>query len=239
VAANVPPKLLFRDLVPEGVIEPELHRRFASIKSGSGTFRMNVALAELPDFRCRPGTRAQDHHGSGIIIGPTIDYLERAYLESRAHGWARKPVIEMLIPSTLDGTLAPPGKHVASLFVQHVAPHLPNGRSWDEAKREFADLVVDTVNEHAPNFRAAILGRQVLSPLDLERRFGLTGGNIFQGAMPLAQLFFMRPIPGWAGYRTPVPGLWLCGAATHPGGGVMGACGRNAAREILRDARRG
>jgi phytoene dehydrogenase-like protein len=238
VAANVPPKLLFRDLVPEGVIEPELHRRFVSIKSGSGTFRMNVALAELPDFRCRPGTRAQDHHGSGIIIGPTIDYLERAYLESRAHGWARKPVIEMLIPSTLDGTLAPPGKHVASLFVQHVAPHLPNGRSWDEAKREFADLVVDTVNEHAPNFRAAILGRQVLSPLDLERRFGLIDGDIFHGQLTLDQLFSARPVLGYADYRMPLPGVYLCGSGAHPGGGVTGVPGRNAAREIIRDFRR-
>jgi phytoene dehydrogenase-like protein len=238
VAANVPPKLLFRDLVPAGAVEDDIRRRFTGLKSGSGTFRMNVALSELPDFRCRPGKTAQDHHGSGIIIGPTIDYLERAYLDARAHGWSRRPVVEMLIPSTLDATLAPEGRHVASLFVQHVAPHLPDGRSWDDAKDQFADLVSDTVNEHAPNFKASVLGRQVLSPLDLERRFGLVDGDIFHGQLTLDQLFSARPVLGYADHRMPVPNLYLCGSGAHPGGGVTGLPGRNAALEIIRDFKR-
>ena len=238
VAANVPPKLLFRDLVPEGAVEPELRDRFVGLKSGSGTFRMNVALSELPDFRCRPGTEPQDHHGAGIVIGPTIDYLDRAYLDARSLGWSRQPVIEILIPSTLDPTLAPAGKHVASLFVQHVAPHLPNGRSWDDAKDEFADLVIDTVSGHAPNFGYSVISRQALSPLDLERRFGLVDGDIFHGQLTLDQLFSARPVLGHADYRMPVPGLYLCGAGAHPGGGVTGLPGRNAALGIIRDFRR-
>jgi phytoene dehydrogenase-like protein len=238
VAANVPPKLLFRDLVPPHALDADLHRRFTAIKSGSGTFRMNVALSELPDFLCRPGRVPQDHHGSGIIIGPTIDYLERAYLDARAHGWSRRPVVEMLIPSTLDATLAPVGQHVASLFVQHVAPQLPEGRSWDDAKHEFADLVIDTVDEHAPNFKASVLARQVLSPLDLERRFGLVDGDIFHGQLTLDQLFSARPLLGHADYRMPLPGLYLCGSGAHPGGGVTGLPGRNAAVEIVRDFKR-
>jgi len=238
VAANIPPKLLFRDFVPPGTVEPDLHRRFTSLKSGSGTFRMNVALSELPDFRCRPGKQFQDHHGSGIIIGPTLDYLDRAYLDARMHGWSREPVIEMLIPSTLDLTLAPPGKHVASLFVQHVAPHLPAGRSWDDAKEEFADLVIDTVGRYAPNFAASVIARQVLSPLDLERRFGLVDGDIFHGQLTLDQLYSGRPVLGHADYRMPVRSLYLCGSGSHPGGGVTGLPGRNAAIEIIGDLKR-
>ena len=239
VAANVPPKLLFRDLVPEGAVEPELAARFKALKSGSGTFRMNVALSELPDFLCRPGRQQQDHHGSGIVIGATIDYLDRAYTDARRHGWSREPVVEMLIPSTLDGSLAPPGCHVASLFVQHVAPHLPAGRSWDEAKAEVADLVIDTVARHAPNFKASVIGTQVLSPLDLERRFGMVDGDIFHGQLTLDQLFSARPVLGHADHRMPVPGLYLCGSGAHPGGGVTGLPGRNAAFAIIRDFKRG
>ena len=235
VAANVPPKLLFRDLVPASAVSADLRRRFLNLKSGSGTFRMNVALSELPDFRCLPGKTAGQHHASGIIIGPTIAYLEQAYLDARAHGWARKPVVEMLIASTLDAGLAPAGQHVASLFVQHVAPQLPDGRSWDAAKDEFADLVIDTVSEAAPNFRASVLGRQILSPLDLERRFGLVDGDIFHGQLTLDQLFSARPVLGHADYRMPVANLYLCGSGAHPGGGVTGVPGRNAAREIIRD----
>jgi phytoene dehydrogenase-like protein len=235
VAANVPPKLLFRDLVPEGAVDVDLRRRFVGIKSGSGAFRMNVALSELPDFACRPGRAVQDHHGSGIVIGPTLDYLERAYLDARVHGWSRQPVVEMLIPSVLDATLAPAGRHVASLFVQYVAPQLPGGRSWDDAKEEFADLAIDAVTSHAPNFRASVIGRQLLSPLDLERRFGLVDGDIFHGQLTLDQLYSARPVLGHAAYRMPVPGLYLCGAGAHPGGGVTGLPGRNAAVEIFRD----
>jgi phytoene dehydrogenase-like protein len=238
VAANVPPKLLFRDLVPEGAVDTELQRRFIGVKSGSAVFRMNVALSELPDFTCRPGKTVQDHHGSGIIIGPTVAYLERAWLDARAHGWSRQPVVEMLISSTLDQTLAPPGRHVASLFVQYAAPRLPGGRSWDDAREEFADLVIDTVAAHAPNFKASVIARQVLSPLDLERRFGLVDGDIFHGQLTLDQLFSARPVLGYAGYRMPVAGLYLCGAGAHPGGGVTGLPGRNAAFRIIRDLRK-
>jgi phytoene dehydrogenase-like protein len=237
VAANVPPKLLFRDLVPEGAAAPELRRRFLSLKSGSAVLRMNVALSELPDFTCRPGKDLQDHHGSGIVIGPTVDYLERAWLDARAHGWSRQPVVEMLIPSSLDTTLAPAGRHVASLFVQYAAPRLPDGRSWDDAREAFADLVIDTVTTHAPNFRASVIARQVLSPLDLERRFGLIDGDILHGQMRLDQLYSARPVLGHADYRMPVAGLYLCGAGAHPGGGVTGLPGRNSALEIIRDLR--
>jgi len=203
---------------------------------------MNVALSELPDFLCRPGKELQPHHGSGIVVGPTLAYLDRAFLDARRFGWSEEPVVEMLIPSTLDPGLAPPGRHVASLFVQHVAPHLPDGRSWDDAKEAFADVVVRTVTHHAPNFAASIVARQVLSPLDLERRFGLVDGDIFHGQLSLDQLFSLRPVLGHADYRMPLPGLYLCGSGAHPGGGVTGVPGHNAAREILRDfgrARRG
>lgn len=240
IAAAVPPKLLFSRLVPEGAVAPAIHRRLATLKSGSGTFRMNVALSELPDFTCRPNRNGTEHLGSGIVIGPTLDYLERAWLDARIEGWSREPVVEMLIPSTLDDTLAPPGRHVASLFVQHVAPHLPAPRSWaDPAEKErFADLVIDTVTRHAPNFRSAVLARQVLSPLDLEERFGMIDGDIFHGALSLDQLFALRPVLGHADYRMPLPGLYLCASGAHPGGGVTGVPGHNAAREIIRDFKR-
>ncbi len=237
VASNISPKLLFRSLVPDDAVAPELRARFTGIKTGSGTFRMNVALSELPDFTCRPGTRAQSHHGSGIVIGPTIDYLDRAFLDARLHGWSKAPVVEMLIPSTLDDSLAPPGHHVASLFVQHVAPRLPAGRNWADPSEAaaFADVVIDTVTAHAPNFRSSVIARQTLSPLDLEHRFGLVDGDIFHGQLSLDQLFSLRPVLGHADYRLPVKGLYLCGSGAHPGGGVTGAPGHNCAREILRD----
>jgi phytoene dehydrogenase-like protein len=237
IVANVGPKLLFRDLLPPDAVAPETLALFARIKTGSGTFRMNVALSELPSFTCLPGTNAQDHHGAGIIIGPDIGYFERAYDDARAGGWSRQPVVEMLIPSTLDDSLAPPGQHVASLFVQHVAPHLPAGRSWENAheKEAFADLVIDTVTKYAPNFERAVIAAQILSPLDLERRFGMVDGDIFHGALTLDQLFSARPRLGYADYRLPLEGLYLCGSGAHPGGGVTGAPGHNAAREIIRD----
>lgn len=237
VASNVPPKLLFRDLVAKDAVPANVRNRLAGMKTGSGTFRMNVALSELPDFSCRPGTALQDHHASGIIIGPSMSYLEKAYLDARTHGWSREPIVEMLIPSTLDDSLAPPGQHVASLFVQHVAPHLPGGRSWSDAseKDAFADLVIATVTRAAPNFKASVIARQVLSPLDLETRFGLVDGDIFHGQLSLDQLFSMRPVLGHADYRMPMTGLYLCGSGAHPGGGVTGVPGHNAAREIIRD----
>lgn len=240
IAAGVAPKLLFERLIPESAVEPDLRRHFVGMKTGSGTFRMNVALGELPDFTCLPGKHVQPHHGAGIVIGPTLDYLDRAYFDARLDGWSKEPVIEILIPSTIDDSLAPAGQHVASLFVQHVAPRLPGERSWEHAheKEVFADLVVDTVSRHAPNFKSSILARQTLSPLDLEHRFGLPDGDIFHGQLTLDQLFSARPVIGHADYRMPVSGLYLCGAGGHPGGGVSGVPGHNAAREIIRDVKR-
>jgi len=188
-----------------------------------------------------PGRTAEAHHGSGIILAPSLAYMERAYFDAKSEGWSRAPIVEVLIPSVVDTSLAPPGMHVASLFCQHVHPDLGAvrpGRTWDDARDEVADLMIATVNRHAPNFAASVVGRRALSPLDLEREFGLVGGDIFHGALTLDQLFSARPVLGHADYRTPVPALYLCGAGTHPGGGVTGVPGHNAAREILRDARR-
>ena len=241
VVSNLNPKLLFMRLVDSSVLDADFLRRISNWRSGSGTFRMNVALSELPDFSCIPGKGRAEHHTSGIIIGPSLAYMERAWLDAKAHGWSEKPIVEMLIPSTLDDTLAPPGQHVASLFCQHVAPELPKdfpgGSSWDDHKETVADLMIDTVDSYAPNFKASVIGRQVLSPLDLERTFGLLGGDIFHGALSLDQIFSARPMLGHADYRAPIPGLYMCGSGTHPGGGVTGAPGHNAAREILRDVK--
>lgn len=237
VAANVTPKLLFTDLLPEGAASETFTERMASAAYGSGTFRMNVALSELPDFSCLPGKEAAEHHRSGIIIGPSVDYLDRAYLDARRDGWSREPVVEILLPSTMDATLAPPDAHVASLFCQQFAPTLPDDRSWDQAREEAADHIIDTVTRYAPNFRQSVLARQILSPLDLERVFGLTGGDIFHGRLSLDQMFSARPALGASDYRTPVKSLYLCGSGAHPGGGVTGAPGHNAAREILNDFR--
>lgn len=238
VVSNLNPRLLYQQLIPQGALSAEFRERIGQWRCGSGTFRMNVALSELPDFRCLPGGSLADHHTAGIIMAPTLRYMEQAYFDARMGGWSRKPIVEMLIPSTLDDTLAPPGRHVASLFCQHVAPQLPDGESWDAHRSHVADLMIDTVNEYAPNFRASVLGRQIMSPLDLERTFGLIGGDIFHGALQLDQLFSARPMLGHADYRGPLPGLFMCGSGTHPGGGVTGAPGHNAAREILRDFRR-
>ena len=236
--ANVNPKLLFTSLTSAADLPHSFRKRMEGYACGSATFRMNVALSELPDFSCLPGKTAGDHHKSGIIIGPSVDYLDRAYLDARQSGWSKSPVIEMLIPSTIDDTLAPPGQHVASLFCQHFAPELPNGRSWDEAREDAAETIIDTVTRFAPNFKDSIIARQIHSPLDLERKFGLTGGDIFHGRLSLDQMFSARPALGYADYRTPIKGLYLCGSGAHPGGGVTGAPGHNAAREILRDFRR-
>ena len=238
VAANVNPKLLYDKLIREPeMLPPAFRRRMKAWKCGSGTFRMNVALSELPDFTCLPGMVAAEHHQAGIIIGPNVDYLDRAFDDAKTFGWSREPIVEMLIPSTLDDTLAPEGKHVASLFCQQFAPELPDGRSWDGARDEVADLIIDTVTHYAPNFRDAVIARQIMSPLDLERTFGLIGGDIFHGALTLNQMFSARPMLGYADYHTPIKGLYLCGSGAHPGGGVTGAPGHNAAREIIRDLR--
>jgi len=202
---------------------------------------MNVALSELPDFTALPGVDAQPHHSSGIVMAPSLAYMERAYFDARTQGWSKAPIVEILIPSTVDDTLAPPGMHVASLFCQHANPRLEDAlpeRTWDDVRDEVADVMIATVNGFAPNFRASILSRRILTPLDLERDFGLIGGDIFHGALSLDQLFASRPVLGNANYRMPLRGLYLCGAGAHPGGGVTGIPGRNAAREILRDVKR-
>ncbi|WP_058835638.1 phytoene desaturase family protein [Luteimonas abyssi] len=240
VVANVNPKLLYQRLVPRSALDADTAQRIDAYRCGSGTFRMNVALSELPDFACAPGTALQPHHQSGILIGPSLGYFERAYFDARskAHnpGWAREPVVELVISSTLDDSLAPAGQHVASLFCQHVHPEVDGG--WDAHRDTVAALMIDTVDRAAPNFRRSVLGYGALSPLDLERTFGLVGGDIFHGALGLDQLFSARPLLGQADYRGAIPGLYLCGAGTHPGGGVTGLPGRNAARELLRDLRR-
>jgi phytoene dehydrogenase-like protein len=233
VISNLNPKLLFQQIVDPAHLPADFRERIDRYRCGSGTLRMNVALSELPRFTCLPAPG--DHLTGGIIIAPTLAYMERAYADARAAGWSREPIVELLIPSTLDDTLAPPGQHVASLFCQHVAPVLSEGRSWDDHRDEVADLMIDTVERHAPGFRASVLGRQVLTPLDLERTFGLVGGDIMHGALSLDQLFSARPVLGHGHYRAPIKGLYMCGAGAHPGGGVTGAPGHNAAREVLKD----
>ena len=235
VISNVGPALLYNRLIDPSDLDPEFRRRVKAFKAGSGTFRMNVALSELPDFTCLPGKTVGEHHQSGIIIAPTLDYMDRAFLDAKRYGMSREPIVEMLIPSTVDDSLAPKGQHVASLFCQQFAPVLPDGRSWDDEREAAADLIIDTVTKHAPNFRKSVLGRQILSPLDLERTFGLVGGDIMHGAMSMDQLWAARPFLGQADYRGPLKGLYLCGAGAHPGGGVTGAPGHNAAKEILAD----
>jgi phytoene dehydrogenase-like protein len=235
VAANVNPKLLYTRLIPSGTLAEEFLARIARWKNGSGTFRMNVALSRLPSFTALPG--AGDHLTAGIILAPSLGYMDRAWQDARNQGWSREPIVEVLIPSTLDETLCPPGQHVASLFCQHVAPELSGGRSWDDHREEVAHLMIATVDSYAPGFSQSVIGRQILSPLDLERQFGLLGGDIFHGALTLNQLFSARPMLGHADYRGPLKGLYHCGSGAHPGGGVTGAPGHNAARVILGDHR--
>lgn len=243
VASSIHPQLLVGDLLKDAPLPEDFRRRIGYWQSGSGTFRMNVALDRLPDFTARPNSddTPGDQLTAGIIIAPSLDYMDRAYLDSRLYGWSRQPVVEMLIPSTLDNTLAPGGKHVASLFCQHVAPTLPGdfpgGSSWDDHREAVADLMIETVDRHAPGFRDSVIGRQVLSPLDLERMLSLVGGDIFHGKLSLNQLFSARPVLGHGAYRAPLRGLYMCGSSTHPGGGVTGVPGHNAAREILGDIR--
>jgi phytoene dehydrogenase-like protein len=229
VIANIGPKLLYGKMFEPNDLPAEFRRRVAGYKVGSGTFRMNVALSELPRFTCIP--ELGEHHQSGIIIAPTLDYMDRAFADAKQYGWSKAPIVEMLIPSTVDDSLAPAGQHVASLFCQQFAPN----HDWDADESKAADTIIDTVEAHAPGFRQSILGQQVLSPLGLERKFGLAGGDIMHGAMSLDQLWSARPILGNAAYRGPLHGLYMCGAGSHPGGGVTGAPGHNCAAEILAD----
>jgi phytoene dehydrogenase-like protein len=235
VVAGVNPKLLFDRLVPQGAVDPDVSERMHGWKCESATFRMNVALSELPKFTVLP--KKGNHLTAGIIMAPSLDYMHRAWLDAEVSGWSQQPIIEMLIPSTLDSTLAPKGRHVASLFCQHFRYDLGAGRSWDEEREKAADQVIATVDAHAPGFAKSVLGRQIHSPLDLERRFGLIGGDIFHGKMGLDQLFSARPMIGAADYRMPLKGLFLCGSGAHPGGGVTGAPGHNAAHAVLADRR--
>ena len=245
IIGNLGPKPLFLGLLQPEDLPEDFRSHIERWRVGSASFRMNVALSELPRFSARRSRTGDTHLGSGIIIAPSLGYMDRAYAEARLHGVSGAPVVEMMISSTLDDTLAPRGAHVASLFCQHfdyelARPETPE-RSWaDPAMREAAaQLIIDTVDAHAPNFRASLLGHSALSPLDLEQRFGLAGGDIFHGALGLDQLWAARPALGYGDYRTPLEGLYLCGSGAHPGGGVTGVPGRNAAREILRDKRKG
>jgi phytoene dehydrogenase-like protein len=229
IVANVNPKLLFLTLVDPTLLGREFRERMQHYKCGSATFRMNVALSALPRFSSLPDPGP--HHASGIIFAPSLAYMERAYLDAREGGMAHRPVVEMVIASTLDDTLAPEGAHVASLFCQHFAPEA----DWTARKPEAIDRILEVVESHAPGFRQSVIAHSALSPADLERDFGLTNGDIFHGQLSLDQLWSARPVLGHADYRTPVKGLYLCGSGAHPGGGVTGAPGHNCAREVLRD----
>jgi phytoene dehydrogenase-like protein len=245
VASNADAHVTFLKLLGEKELPGDFVTAIKRIDYSSPTLKINVALSELPAFKALPseaprlqsGGLAPPHLRGTIHICPTMEYMERAYDDAKYGRPSASPMLECTIASTVDPTVAPPGKHVMSMFVQYAPTNLAGAAGWDQVKEQFADRCFDILEEYAPNIKRAVLHRQVLSPLDLERRFGLTGGNIFQGAMTLGQLFFLRPAAGYANYRTPIRGLYLCGAAAHPGGGVMGACGLNAAREMLRDGK--
>ena len=234
VISNLNPKLLFKKLVDRDDVNEEYRRKILNYKCGSGTFRMNVALSELPDFNCLPGKEISEHHKSGIVIAPSLTYMDQAFTDAKQYGWSKNPIVEMLIPSTVDSTLAPEGKHVASLFCQQFAPTLPNDRSWHDEKDNAANTIIETVNRFAPNFKNSILGMSILSPLDLEEKLGLIGGDIMHGVMSLDQMWAARPVFNYGDYKTPVKDLFICGSGTHPGGGVTGLPGKNSSREILK-----
>ena len=237
VASGADANVTFLKLMDNADLPPEFVEAVRNIDYASASCKINIALSELPDFTSVPGTAPGPQHRGTIHISPTMEYIERAYDDAKYGRPSERPIIEATIPSALDDTLAPPGQYVMSMFTQYFPYRLAPGLSLPEEKEKYADRCFDLMNEFAPNFKRSVIARQVLTPVDLEQRFGLTGGNIMQGVMSLSSLSFMRPVPGYADYRTPVRGLYLCGAATHPGGGVMGACGYNAAREILRDLR--
>ena len=238
VASGVDASVTFLRLMGNGDLPPDFVDAVRHIDYSSASCKINIALGELPDFKAMPGTAPGPQHRGTIHISPTMEHIERAYDDAKYGRPSRAPIIEATIPSALDDTLAPPGKYVMSMFTQYFPYRLAPGLSLEEERERYADRCFDLMSEYAPNFKRAVIARQVLTPVDLEEQFGLTGGNIMQGVMSLSSLSFMRPVPGYADYRTPVRNLYLCGAATHPGGGVMGACGFNAAREIIRDFRR-
>jgi phytoene dehydrogenase-like protein len=235
VLSSVDAKLTFLGLLPEGTLDPEFEAEVRRYKFRGSSGKVNLALDGLPNFTSLPGTG--EHLRGAISFSPSVEYMERAYDDAKYGSFSRRPYIDMIIPTLVDPSMAPAGKHVMSCFVQYAPYNLADG-NWDEQREAFGDAVIDTIAERAPNIRDVILHRQVLTPLDLERDFGLSEGNIFQGELSLEQLFFNRPVSGWARYRTPLRDLWLCGSATHPGGGIMGAPGRIAALELLRYWRR-
>jgi phytoene dehydrogenase-like protein len=230
VVSSVDPHLTFEKFIDPAELPADFLGEVARFRFRGSSGKVNLALDALPDFRCLPGPGA--HLRGAISVSPSVEYMERAFDQAKYGEFSRRPYIDTVIPTLTDPSVAPPGKHVLSCFVQY-APYQLTGGTWDEQREAFGDAVVDTLAEYAPNIRNIILHRQVLTPLDLERDFGLTEGNIFQGELSLEQLFFLRPAPGWAKYTTPIRNLWMCGSATHPGGGIMGAPGRNAALRIL------
>ena len=235
VASSVDAHLTFNQFLEPDQLPDPFRRAVNRIDYRSATCKINLALAKPPRFACLPADGVQPHHHGTMHIGETLDELERAYDDAKYGRPSQVPILELTMPTSVDRTIAPEGKHILSMFIQYAPYRLAQGESWDATKEAFADRCIDRLAEYVPDIHDTIEHRQVLSPLDLERIYGLTGGNIFQGAMHLHQLHMMRPVPGWADHRTPIRGLYLCGAASHPGGGVMGACGRNAAFEILRD----
>lgn len=235
VVSAVHPATLYLRLLDPASVPARLKARMRRWRSESASLRINVALGELPDFTCLPGRRPAPHHTAGILLTPSLGYLDRAYADALETGMAREPIVELVIPSTLDETLAPAGRHVASLFCQHFRYALPDGRSWTDAKEAAVARVLDAVDELAPNFKRAVLAVDAYTPVDLERRFGLVGGDIFHGVMCRDQLYWSRPASRYAQYRGPVTGLYMCASGAHPGGGVSGAPGHNAARAILAD----
>jgi phytoene dehydrogenase-like protein len=235
VASSVDPRLTFLKFIDQTLLPTDFLDDIRRYKFRGSSGKVNLALDSLPEFTCLPGSGT--HLRGAISISPSVDYMERAYDAAKYGKFSRQPYLDVVIPSLTDPSVAPPGKHVMSCFVQYAPYHLAEG-TWDEKRDEFGDTVVDTLAQYAPNLKNAIVHRQVVTPLDLEREWGLSEGNIFQGELTLEQLFFLRPAPGWAQYRTPVKNLYMCGSATHPGGGIMGAPGRNAALRILADTRR-
>ena len=235
VASNVDCRLTFERFLDPGELPPEFLAEIERIDYSSASAKINVALSALPNFTACPGSEPGPQHRGTIHLCPDQDYIERAYDQAKYGEPSTQPVVECTIPSAVDTTVAPPGRHLMSMFCQYAPYDLAGGRRWDDAERDaFADRCFDVVEQYAPGFKASVLARQVLSPVDIESTFNLTGGNIFQGAMSLNKLFMFRPAPGYADYRTPIKHLFLCGSAAHPGGGVMGAPGWNAAREMLK-----
>jgi phytoene dehydrogenase-like protein len=232
VASNADANVTFNRLMDSRLLPPAFAEAVGRISYDSASLKINVALSELPDFTAYPGTGPGPQHRGTVHLCPDLDFIERAYDDAKYGRPSERPVLECTLPSAVDTSVAPEGKHLMSMFIQY-APYKLREGNWDEVKESFADRCFDLLNEYAPNFKRSVIARQVLSPVDIERTFALTGGNIFQGAMTLNQLFSLRPVPGWAGYKTPIKGLYLCGAAAHPGGGVIGAAGWNAARTIL------